>query len=243
MSDVLKHPLFLLLVGLVFSAYLVPRAAKRWQNRQWELGIQTSLVAEMSDCVMSFVTELEHCHPLAQAVGVRGAADGSSSLSRLTSRLFQGHDAAGASEVLTQSYRQFDIHRCVIGTKLEVYYPDASDENNIHQDWQILTESLIDLYRLDSREGVCCAAFADRLRRKLVNLGEFEKCQAAARAEERNHDVDARWGNPEQLLLAEKRRIITEVRATRVKGIRSEKRTPVAAQVQVSELPAWRRPR
>ena len=218
MSDILKHPLVLLLVGLAFSAGFVPWEAKRWQNRQRELETKTSLVAEMSECVMKFVAELEYCLPLAQAVEARPTTDASSSLSLFSRHRFHGHDAAGVNEVLKRIYREFDVCRCVIGTKLEVYYPGVSSKESIHQDWQILAESLIELYKLDSSDGAC-AEFTDRLRTTLVKLAEPEKFRAAARAEERKHVVDARWGKPEQLLLAEKHRIITEVLATDVEGI------------------------
>jgi len=210
---VLKHPLCLLLVGLVFSAYLVPR----WQNRQWELQIKTSLVAEMSECVMKFVTELEHYHPLAQVGGMRPAPDGTDSSSGLADGNLRTIMLPGANEVLKQSYRNFDISRCIIGTKLEVYYPDVCGKITIHQDWQEFAETLIALYKLHSPGDAFSAQFSDRLRTTLSKLGKDEGRKAEQRAKDRHLEVDARWGRMEQCLLAEKHRIITEVRETHVK--------------------------
>ena len=224
-SEFLKHPLFLLLVGLVFSAYLVPRGAKHWQTRQWELQIQTGLVAEMSECVMAFVAELEHCHPLAKVERTRPIADTPGSLSGLADVDSRRTLPQKPSEVLTQSYRNFDVCRCAIGTKLEVYYPDVCGETTIHRDWQNFADTLIELYNLHRLDGACFTEFADRLRTTLGKLGEPEKRRAEARAEERKLVVDVRWGIPEQCLLAEKHRIITEVLATPPEGIGSGRGT------------------
>ena len=213
-----EHPLFLLLIGLVFSAYLVPR----WQNRQWELQIKTSLVAEMSECVMKFVTELEHYHPLAQVGGMRPAPDATDSSSGLADSNLGTMMLPEASEALKQSYRNFDISRCIIGTKLEVYYPDVCGKITIHRDWQRFAETLIAFYKLDSLGGVNFADFDPRLKTTLSKLDKDETCKAKNRAKERRLEVDERWGKMEQCLLAEKHRIITEVCETHVKVSRQK---------------------
>ena len=165
---------------------------------------ETGLVAEMSECVMAFVAELGHCHPLAKVERTRPIADTPGSLSGLADVGSRRTLPQKPSEVLTQSYRNFDVCRCAIGTKLEVYYPDVCGKTTIHRDWQNFADTLIELYNLHRLDGACFTEFADRLRTTLGKLGEPEKRRAEARAEERKLVVDVRWGIPEQCLLSRK---------------------------------------
>ena len=56
LSDVLEHPLFLLLAGALVTSLVIPRITRRWQNRQRALDLKAGLLARLSDAVTRLVT-------------------------------------------------------------------------------------------------------------------------------------------------------------------------------------------
>jgi hypothetical protein len=56
LSDVLEHPLFILLVGAVVTSLVIPWITRGWQNRQRALEIKAGLLARLSDAVTRLVT-------------------------------------------------------------------------------------------------------------------------------------------------------------------------------------------
>jgi hypothetical protein len=128
--------------------------------------------------------------------------------------------ASSNTAAIDQSYRKFDVRRCVIGTKLEVYYPKAREDITISSDWQRFTDLLIEFYRrLDDHQEGSLGHFEERVNDALV-LSAVDRREAAAVADARRDIVPADWGVPEQLLLAEKLRLITAVRETRTSRLR-----------------------
>jgi hypothetical protein len=203
MSHVLTHPLFVLLVGVAFSAGLVPWVTRRWQDKQRALDIRTGLVAEMSDCVMKFVAKLEHFHSPHQSTQ-GSAALGSS-------------ECQARSDALPQCYSKFHVARCIIGTKLEVYYPEKVKGEEISRAWKDLADWLTRLYHLSCRDDNKCNVFkGELLDIRLCRLREREKLDAIKAAERPERIVNEVWGRPEQLLLAEKARLIRAVLRTHV---------------------------
>jgi hypothetical protein len=55
-SDVLAHPLFILLTGAVVSSLLIPSVTRRWQDRQKALELKAGLLASLSDAATRIIT-------------------------------------------------------------------------------------------------------------------------------------------------------------------------------------------
>jgi hypothetical protein len=211
MSPVLRHPLFLLLVGVVFSAGFVPWVTRHWQNEQRALDIRTGLVAEMSACVMQFVAHLEHFHSRHQPGPPPAVSDNSK--------------CPGLDDTLIPCYREFHVVSCIIGTKLEVYYPMKAGGERISAAWRYLADSLLELSTFKCHDTQSCVKLETELNGKLYNLKDNEKNDAIDTARHQPR-VDESWGRPEQLLLAEKARLIRTVLRTRISPQSHPRRFP-----------------
>jgi hypothetical protein len=200
----------LLLVGVAFSAGFVPWITRYWQNKQRALDIRTDLVADMSKCVMRFVAQLEHLHSPRES-GQAPAA-------------LRSSESGQSNDILTQCYSEFHVKRCIIGTKLEVYYPKEVHGEKISKAWTNFADLLTRLYEFNCHNNHRCAGFEaellckfeKRLNTDLSKLGAREKSDAINVAELHADVVCMDWGKPEQLLLAEKARLIRTVLRTHV---------------------------
>jgi hypothetical protein len=59
LSDVLAHPLFILLIGAFVGSLLIPSITRRWQDRQRALELKAALLAGLSDSVTRIVTHAQ----------------------------------------------------------------------------------------------------------------------------------------------------------------------------------------
>src|SRR5512133_985695 len=116
MVEIFEHPLFIAFVGLAFSLGFGPWLARRWQDHQRDREIRTDLVSDMSRCIMSLVAILERQHP--------GSA-------RKETLAKQSRTEKGDSDETANSIAAFDVDRCVIGTKLETYFPSTGDTEGL----------------------------------------------------------------------------------------------------------------
>jgi hypothetical protein len=194
MLSLLRHPFALLLAGALFSAVIVPRLTRQWQNEQKELEVRTGLVSEMSETVMRFVTILEHVHVQRHLVA-----------SRDPDRVAAASDAM---DKLVHAFQSFDVSRSVVGTKLEAYLPDGTARG-----WTTFSERLIDLYRLERVPDADYPGAVLDLADRLKDLPDYDerRLDADERARQRDAYVDVEWGTLELLLLAEKLRLIRVV--------------------------------
>jgi hypothetical protein len=94
----LSHPLTLLLVGALVTSVLVPRFTRQWQNRDKELDVKTTLVADISESVTDFVLAVQ----FAELASVsQSQAD------------------------FDRAYRQWEVDSAAIESKLQAYFPRA----------------------------------------------------------------------------------------------------------------------
>ena len=136
MPDDFLPRLVLLLIGIAFSAVFVPLVSRHWQNRDRQLKVRTELVAEMSECIMALDVELK-ANARAQYERAKQATHGGIE-----------EKAAKPKEIeeeakLGKSVRSFDVKRCAIGTKLEVYFP-AAEGLTIARGWASLAHLFIE---------------------------------------------------------------------------------------------------
>lgn len=90
------HPLVLLLVGVLVTSVLVPRFTRQWQNRDKELDVKTTLVADISESVTDFVLAVQ----FAELASVsQSQAD------------------------FDRAYRQWEVDSAAIESKLQAYFP------------------------------------------------------------------------------------------------------------------------
>jgi hypothetical protein len=186
MVEILKLPLFAALVGLVFTVGFAPWLARRWQDLQREREVRSTLVADMSRCIMSLVAVLERLHP--------GPRRDQSSPSRSVKNQAE----------LDKAILTFEIDRCVIGTRLETYFTSHS----LADRWTTFADELTlfsagwesqnpeeRLYRGEDRDFI------------------WERKKAAVEAAAKRSDwVEAGWGETEQLFLGQKLELLTRVR-------------------------------
>jgi hypothetical protein len=97
--QILKHPVFLLLMTALVSSYLIPKITKRWQDHQKELELKTNFVSEISESVASIVMAVQFAEL------------------RAVSQTQSNYDEA---------YRSWEIKRAVIGSKIRGYFPNTS---------------------------------------------------------------------------------------------------------------------
>jgi hypothetical protein len=121
--DGLRHPLLLLAAGGLLSTLF----SWQWQNRQKRNEVRLSLVGDMSAAVMEFVALAKQAY--------RHRVDPSS----LETDPAKVVDADSVSD-LADSARNFDVKRCVIGTKLEAY---LSPSSKVPQLWDRFGDSLL----------------------------------------------------------------------------------------------------
>jgi hypothetical protein len=119
LSDKLKrmlaHPLTLLIVGALLSSLLIPSWTKQWQDRQTELQVKIDLIDQIDNSVTGMI------------MSVQFAILGSES------QLQADYDRA---------YRQWEVDRRLIGSKLQAYYP----EEPLMKDWDQVSKGITDLY-------------------------------------------------------------------------------------------------
>jgi len=111
----LKHPLILLVAGALLTNYLIPSWTRQWQDRQAELEIQVALVNAIDQAVTEMIMSVQFA--------VLGSASQSQS----------GYD---------QAYRQWEVDRHMIHSKLQAYYP----EGQVVRDWEALSTAVTDFY-------------------------------------------------------------------------------------------------
>jgi hypothetical protein len=159
------------------------------------------MVADMSACVMQFVAQLEYFHSSHQPGRTPAASDNG--------------ECPGLDDILTPCYREFHVMSCIIGTKLEVYYPMEVSGERIPTAWRYLADSLLKLSTFKCHDSHDCDKLETELKGKLYNLKDNEKNDVVNTAEHHPR-VDKSWGRPERLLLAEKARLIRAVLRTHV---------------------------
>jgi hypothetical protein len=97
--QLLKHPVFLLLMTALVSSYLIPKITKRWQDHQKEMELKTSFVSEISESVVSMVTAVQFAEL------------------RALSQTPDKYDDV---------YRSWEIKRAVISSKIRGYFPNTT---------------------------------------------------------------------------------------------------------------------
>lgn len=186
----IRHPLFVLVAGALFTAGLT----RRWQKRQKELETRSQLVSDIADCVMGFDVPLRRVrwviHSGAIADLIR-ATDGELSADLESCRM------------------EFDVKRCVLHTKLETYFPLHPW---IEEDWTTMATCLLSLSNCVTQPLVEGFSEADRDRLGGLRLDRDAREKAARKAQTRAKEVGEKWAHIEELLLAEKVRLIAAVR-------------------------------
>jgi hypothetical protein len=92
----LSHPLTLLLVGALVTSVLVPRFTRQWQNRDKELDVKTTLVADISESVTDFVLAVQFAE-------LKSVSQSQADFDR--------------------AFRQWEVDSAAIESKLQAYFP------------------------------------------------------------------------------------------------------------------------
>jgi hypothetical protein len=148
MSDLLKHPFLLLLVGAALTGIIVPAFTRRWQIHQKELEIKIDLVSDISESIMAFVMAIQVIHVGAKRYG------------------HQSDQVTHFQEDLTKAYREWEVRSSVIGTKLQAYLPNTP----IPEEWTHLSSVLEDFYALEGLSKEAVQTFAASISGKLSRL-------------------------------------------------------------------------
>ena len=95
-SDALRHPLVLLVVGALISALVVPIFTQRWQSHQKELDVKSRLVTETSEALATFRGSVQR---IELAGGQPGLRD------------------------LDAAFAEWGVRSAVIESELDTYFP------------------------------------------------------------------------------------------------------------------------
>ena len=194
--------LFLLLIGIGFSAFYVPYITRIWEERRGELEVKTDLISEMSCCVMTFDTVVRQHAQATRAAMLASQSTDSAAI-----------PSVNGDETVTTSARKFDVSRCVIGTQLEAYFPEDVG-STIPREWTRFTDVFLDFSKLSTSDSDGqYNEFAATV--EALPLTQRQRDHASAEAA-KFPELDPAWAVLEQLLLAEKLRLIMAVRKTRI---------------------------
>jgi len=94
LDGVLRHPLFLLLVGALVTGLGVPAITRNWQQRQKRLEVKTALVTDISEVVMRFMLAIQFVE--------------------MSVRTFD-------QSRFDDAYRDWEVGSAILGTKLQAY--------------------------------------------------------------------------------------------------------------------------
>jgi hypothetical protein len=119
-TNVLKHPLTLLVLGGVLTSIVGPFITRAWQNHERELEVKSELVDQMSQATAALMT----------SVHVREFNPGRYS-----------------EDEFLEAFRQWDERSQVIDARLATYFPD---NEGLSQGWGDLSRALFDYYNLGS---------------------------------------------------------------------------------------------
>lgn len=115
----LRHPLLLLIVGAFITSFLIPSYTRQWQDHQKELELKADLADQMNTVVSSAL--------IAQHLELNP--------------FYNSNNSA-----FTNSYKDFQISREIISSKLSLYFADA----RIARSWDNLSNVLSNLYDIVS---------------------------------------------------------------------------------------------
>jgi hypothetical protein len=149
LSDVLAHPMVLLLAGGVLTGMLVPLITRRWQNRQKALELKTGLVTDLSDSVTRLLLAVQLVRSrrdLAKARGTREPAE-----------VLEARQAT-----FDEAYVAWETASATLRAKLLAYFPTSG----IERDWNRLAEAVTVFYALEGQD-------ADQQRVGMERIVEF----------------------------------------------------------------------
>jgi tetratricopeptide (TPR) repeat protein len=131
-SELLKHPLLLLLATALLSHYLIPSIARWWQDHQKEIELKTNFVSEISESVLSVVMSVQYAE--VSVFSTPEWADRSKAESRIQE----------IQSALDASFRTWEIKRAVIGSKMRAYF----SHTQIGRDWDRFSDMVTEVYAL-----------------------------------------------------------------------------------------------
>lgn len=165
-TELLAHPLFLLVAGALLTGLLLPYVTRQWETRRKELEIKTDLVTDICEATMGLVAATQVVHY--GSVGGRGMSQ----------------------EDFNDSYETWMVRRAVIGARLQAYFSTSADSTpSIPDEWERFSHVVERFYALegvpdedarrDQREWI-----RDSLRSLLSHGGEGQTRTAEPRTEE-----------------------------------------------------------
>src|SRR5215468_2390570 len=201
----LDRPIITVLIGVFFTAIIVPIAARRWARKQKEQEVKTDLVSDIAITMMQLITRATTArksifaqHPQGRLHPIRWPY-------------------SVASEAVKEELAKFGLKRQVIGTRLEAYFGWVG----IPQHWDDLCDYVEQLCELwDIPPGSSCQQLED-LNRKIERLWKRLGLTRASRTEAKrdlerdlkkeNGKVDRKWRWARIRLLYCKANIIRQI--------------------------------
>jgi len=98
LTELLAHPLLLLILSAIISRYLIPTLTRRWQDHEKELEIKIDLTGQISEEVTRMIMAVQ----LAE-VGTKSQTQ----------------------EDFDKAYQNFEVNSAVMGSRLRAYFPQT----------------------------------------------------------------------------------------------------------------------
>lgn len=131
-TEISNNPLLVLIVGAIFTGIFIPWITRRWQYKQKELELKTKLVSDITKSVMK----------TAMTIYLFNAPKNQLQLSM---------DSNKQQEELNETYKEWKVDSCIIGTKLHAYFPEEKlGDEQIHKKWDRFKDALSKFYEENS---------------------------------------------------------------------------------------------
>jgi hypothetical protein len=101
-NELLRHPLFLLIAGAIFTGLITPTITRSYQKRQKVLEIKIGLVSELSKLIMELIKSIQFVH---------------------------SKETSFSEDALAKAYLKWEVESAVIGTRLQAYFHETKIPN------------------------------------------------------------------------------------------------------------------
>ena len=122
----------MLVVGAIISGIFIPWVTRRWQYKQKELELKTELVSEITESVMETVMTIYL-------------------FNTLENQMQQSMNNKTQQKELNQTYKEWKVQSCKIGTKLHAYFLEKEKgDEQIYKKWDRFKDELSKFYEINS---------------------------------------------------------------------------------------------
>ena len=182
-----------MLFGGILTGIIIPVIMRRWQTRQKNLEIKTSLVSEISESVMRILMQVQFFNIIVKQYKEKNPSKPLS--------FTEFPELKAENEKLNESYKNWEIYGAIIDSKLTAYFSNTK----IPEFWREFSECIRLFYGL---EGIYDKKNYDQTSKRIAQ----KLCVLLDRA-----DIKDDWSSLRQGILDSKSLIINNILQSRIR--------------------------